>query len=198
MEILIIDNYDSFVYNIVGLMRDVAKRPGMESLAWRVVRNDVATDEDVESCDAIVLSPGPGLPSEAGRMMELLGRYAGKRPIFGVCLGFQAIACHFGATLRNLPMPRHGHRSELRAIDERDPIVGMLAAAAPVVGRYHSWVVDRGSLPECLVATSEDEDGNIMSLRHVELPIFGTQFHPESMISDCGLRIMENFLRLSL
>ena len=194
MRVLVIDNHDSFVYNIVGLLRNIRRRPDFYDLEWEVMLNDVVGLSDVAAYDAVILSPGPGIPSEAGAMMEILDMYAGVKPFFGVCLGFQAIAERFGARLDCLPSPRHGHLSRLCRIDPNDPVVGSLAETGAGVGRYHSWVVDPQSLPSCLVATSYDEDGNLMSLRHGDYPVAGTQFHPESFMSDCGERILSSFL----
>lgn len=197
MRILIVDNQDSFVYNIVGLLRKLRKQEFFAGLEWDVEPNDRVDPAVAASYDAVILSPGPGLPCEAGRLCSVISECAGRVPLFGVCLGFQAIAEHFGGRLCRLPSPRHGHRSRLCRVDPRDPAVGFLAGGSTSVGRYHSWVVDPSSLPEDLVATSYDEEGHIMSLRHRRLPVFGTQFHPESVISDCGERIMGAFLRFS-
>lgn len=196
MRILIIDNYDSFVHNIVGLLRELRDRRGFNGLEWERVYNDRVEMEAVGEYDALILSPGPGIPKEAGAMPELLHRHASRLPVLGVCLGFQAIAERFGAELRQLPIPRHGHPTRLCHMDPEDPLVGSLAnhTPPPTVGRYHSWVVDSNTLPPELTATSFDEEGNIMSFRHRNLPVFGTQFHPESIITDCGGEILANFL----
>lgn len=195
MLILVIDNHDSFVYNIVGLLRQVRDHGDFPDLEWDVRMNDDVDVQEVERYDAVILSPGPGVPSEAGMMMEIIDRYVRYKPFLGVCLGFQAIAEYFGAALRLLAVPRHGHMSGLCLIDHDDPLVGHLHSTAPMVGRYHSWIVAPESLPSCLVPTSYDEEGNIMSLRHRDLPVFGTQFHPESVISDCGESLLSAFLR---
>lgn len=197
LRILIIDNYDSFVYNIIGLLGEIQSRGVVPDFEWRVVMNDAVDIKEAGEYDAIILSPGPGVPQEAGRMTEVLDKYVRCKPVFGVCLGFQGIAEYFGARLRQLPYPRHGHLSRLQDVDESDPLMGSLASGSAVVGRYHSWVVDEQTLPQELAATSFDEDGNLMSLRHRELPVFGTQFHPESIISDCGDRILEAFLKIA-
>lgn len=197
MRVLIIDNRDSFVHNICGLLESVGKDNPDYCLEWDIVGCDYIDIESVHNYDAVILSPGPGIPSEAGRLMDMVKACAGRVPMLGICLGMQAIAEIYGGTLRQLEFPRHGHKSFLKCVDPADPIVGNLARRRTAVGRYHSWVVDLESLPDCLVASSFDEEGNIMSLRHRILPIFATQFHPESIISDCGLEIMEAFLEVA-
>ncbi len=196
MRILVIDNYDSFVCNIVGLLETIRRDGIFARLEWDVSMNDAVDIRNIGSYDAIIFSPGPGIPREAGAMMEILEQYADRIPMFGICLGFQAIAEHFGAQLRHLPHPRHGHPSQLRRIDANDPVIGSLAGKRPTVGRYHSWAVDAESLPARLIATSFDEEGNPMSFRHRDLLVFGTQFHPESIITDCGKQLLTSFLRL--
>lgn len=198
MRVLVIDNHDSFVHNIIGLLQELRSNDDRFSgLQWDIVLNDDAAPARALLYDALILSPGPGLPCEAGRLMETVKACAGRIPMLGICLGFQAIAENFGATLRRLPSPRHGHPSRLTRIDKEDPLAGSLADASPVVGRYHSWVVDTATLPSELAATSFDEEGNLMSLRHRELPVFGTQFHPESVITDCGRPLLAAFLALA-
>ena len=198
MKILLIDNYDSFVYNIVGLLQRC--RCEYPDLEWDVVMNDEVSPCDAERYDAIILSPGPGLPSESGRLSEMIRHCAAIHPMLGVCLGCQAIAEVFGSSLRQLDMPRHGHCSILRDVDADDPIVGFCYDGNGIVGRYHSWVIDESSLNRDvpMVISSRDEEGNIMSVRHRSLPIFGVQFHPESIITNCGERMLKNFLALSM
>lgn len=197
MRVLIIDNHDSFVYNIVGLLENIRRQSDFAGMEWMRVLNDDVSPESALDYDAIILSPGPGLPCEAGYLMPTLAECADRRPIFGICLGFQAIARHFGASLMRLPLPRHGHPGRLVAVDPHDPVIGCLAGEEHIIGRYHSWIVDPQSLPPSLIPSSYDDEGNVMSLRHRELPIFGTQFHPESIITDCGERIMTAFLHLA-
>lgn len=196
MRLLVIDNHDSFVYNIIGLLEKIRKDGMFPGLEWEVVANDVIDPATAGSYAAMILSPGPGIPREAGNLMELLDIRRVGFPVFGVCLGFQAIAEHYGASLVNMPCPLHGHMSYLKNVDRADPVVGMLAGSEACVGRYHSWVVEPSSLPSSLMATSYDEEGNIMSLRHKSQPVFGTQFHPESIITNCGRKIMEAFIRI--
>ena len=197
MKILVIDNYDSFVYNIIGLLeRCRCDYPGLE---WDVVRSDVVSLCDAERYDAVILSPGPGIPSEAGRLMSLIRRCAASRPVLGICLGCQAIAEVFGCQLRRLGLPRHGHRTTLTDVDAADPVVGFCAdGRSGVVGRYHSWVIDELSMGDDvpLIISSRDEDGNIMSIRHRTLPVYGLQFHPESIMTTCGDRMLHNFLEI--
>lgn len=214
MKILLVDNYDSFVYNIVGLLQ--RSRDSFPDLEWEVVRNDRIPLDDVGKYDALILSPGPGIPEEAGCLLPLIRRYGGIVPILGVCLGFQAIGEVYGCRLLRLDAPRHGHRSVLQDVDAEDPVVGfccrergvndchdeegaIISGEIGVVGRYHSWVIDEATLDSSspLKVTSRDEDGNIMSIRHTRYPVFGLQFHPESIITTNGLRLLTNFLRLA-
>lgn len=193
MKLLVIDNHDSFVCNIIGLLRECAGELA-EEVTWTIVRNDITRPDLLHSCDALILSPGPGLPSEAGSLMETIRISLPDKPILGICLGCQAIAEYFGAGLRRLDKPRHGHPSVLKEIDTSDPLVGNLREGKSQIGRYHSWVIDETTLPPELAVTSRDADGLIMSIRHRQLPLFGTQFHPESIISSDGKKIMHNFL----
>lgn len=188
-KLLVIDNYDSFVFNIVQLLRESAAAPGFE-----VVRNDQIPLEHLEGYGGILLSPGPGLPSEAGDLMRLIHICRHSHPMLGICLGHQALAEAFGSALYQLPRPLHGHRTELKITDRADPLFAGLAGRRLLVGRYHSWVVDPATLPSELVASSCDEEGHIMSFYHRTLPIHGLQFHPESYISNCGKELLENWL----
>ena len=194
MNILIIDNYDSFVYNIVGLLQRERAAAGGIRPDWDVVRNDVIPFGSLDRYDAIILSPGPGVPGEAGGLMRLVAE-ASHVPMLGICLGHQAIAQHYGARLCQLAHPRHGHPSVLTDIDPADPLIGRCGDGRGVtVGRYHSWTVDETSLPSCLHVTSRDEEGHIMSMRHESLPTFGVQFHPESVITTCGRELLHDFI----
>lgn len=193
MRIELIDNHDSFVYNIVGLLERIKQEDAFGSLTWHISRNDVIPVDAIDEANAVILSPGPGLPSEAGVLAEIVNRYAESKPMFGICLGFQAIAEHFGGILVHFDHARHGHKSYLCDIDESDAVMGCLSGTFPTVGRYHSWGVEKESLPDSLVATSVDEEGNLMSLRHRTLPLYATQFHPESYISECGIMILRSF-----
>lgn len=189
-KMLIVDNYDSFVYNIVQLLREASGAP-----AFDVVRNDRLDFRRLEEYGGILLSPGPGLPEEAGDLLALVERCRASHPMLGVCLGHQAIAVSFGASLQNLAHPLHGHPTVLQNVAADDPLLAGLPERA-TVGRYHSWVVEASTLPAALAVTSVDEEGHIMSFRHTSLPLHGVQFHPESCISDCGRRILENWLAI--
>lgn len=187
MKIAVIDNYDSFTYNLVHLVRrlgaDVAVR-----------RNDQFDIADIEPYDKIILSPGPGVPSEAGLLMDVIRAYAGRKPILGVCLGHQAIGEVFGARLENLKEVYHGVATPI-TIDTTEPLFHGLPRRIDV-GRYHSWVVSREGFPECLSVTAESDDGNIMALRHKEYDVRGIQFHPESVLTPDGAAIVRNWLNL--
>ena len=185
MRIVIIDNYDSFTYNL----SHIVKEQGCEV---SVVRNDEFEMESLSAFDKIILSPGPGIPSEAGLLLEVIRRYAGKKPILGVCLGHQAIAEVFGGQLVNLSEVFHGVASTANIVVPDYLFEGLPEKIE--VGRYHSWVVDGDSLPECLEVTSVSEEGQVMSLRHKELDIRGLQFHPESVLTPEGKAMLRNWV----
>ncbi|MDE6533756.1 MAG: aminodeoxychorismate/anthranilate synthase component II [Muribaculaceae bacterium] len=186
MKLLILDNYDSFTYNIVHAVREAGVEP-------EVARNDMITLEDVARFDKIIISPGPGIPSQAGILPELLRTYSGSKPILGICLGHQAIGECFGATLENLEEVYHGVQTDTMVTAE-DYILEGMGDRFPV-GRYHSWVVGEKGFPDTLEVTSRDASGRIMSMRHKTLDIHGVQFHPESLLTPGGNVIIENFLR---
>ena len=185
MKILVFDNYDSFTYNIVHAVREL----GIEPVT---VRNDRIKLPDVARFDKIIISPGPGIPQEAGLLPDLLREYADTKPILGVCLGHQAIAERFGATLSNLSEVFHGVQTDI-SVTAPDYILEGMGERFPV-GRYHSWVVSDEGLPDCLQVTSRSDDGSIMSLRHTSLDVHGVQFHPESLLTPGGIKIISNFL----
>lgn len=185
MKLLILDNYDSFTYNIVLAVRELGFEP-------TVVRNDKITLQEVDEFDKIIISPGPGIPSEAGILPELLREYAGRKPIFGICLGEQAIGECFGAKLENLEDVYHGVQTPVHVTAD-DYLLDGMGKEFPV-GRYHSWIVSEDNLPECLVVTSRDGNGKIMSIRHKDLDVHGVQFHPESLLTPDGIKIISNFL----
>ena len=185
MKLLILDNYDSFTYNIVHAVRELGVEP-------TVRRNDRITLDEVDAFDKIIISPGPGIPSEAGILPQLLERYAESKPILGVCLGHQAIGERFGARLRNLPQVYHGIRSTI-TVTVPDYIFAGLPEHLEV-GRYHSWVVDSKGLPDCLEVTAVSPDGEIMAMRHRTLDVRGVQFHPESILTPQGLTIIKNWI----
>ena len=184
-NIVIIDNYDSFTYNLSHVVKELGA-------TVTVYRNDQFTLPQLEAFDKIILSPGPGIPSEAGLLLDVIRTYAQHKPILGVCLGHQAIAEAFGGTLTNLSDVFHGVATPaLITIDD------YLFEGLPrtiEVGRYHSWVADSRSLPACLEPTSVSDEGYIMSLRHRELDIRGIQFHPESVLTPDGKTILNNWL----
>ncbi len=186
MKTVIIDNYDSFTYNLSHLLKEL----GAEVT---VVRNDKFKMEDLEAFDKIILSPGPGIPSEAGLLLDVIHAYAGKKPILGVCLGHQAIGEAFGARLENLSEVYHGVQTEGTQLGNDYIFRGLPERIA--MGRYHSWVVARDSVPECLEVTATSDDGEIMAMRHRTYDIHGIQFHPESVLTPDGRVIVENFLK---
>lgn len=186
MKIVIIDNYDSFTYNLSHLLKEL----GAEV---EVVRNDKFELKDLEQYDKIVLSPGPGIPSEAGLLLHVIRTYAGRKPILGVCLGHQAIGEVFGASLENLKEVYHGVQTEGTQLGN-DYIFDGLPERV-MMGRYHSWVVAKDSVPECLEVTAMSDDGEIMAMRHRQYDIHGIQFHPESVLTPEGKTIVGNFLK---
>lgn len=185
IKTVIIDNYDSFTYNLSHLLKELGADV-------TVVRNDRFRLEDLEQYDRIVLSPGPGIPSEAGLMPQVIKSYAGRKPILGICLGHQAIGEAFGARLLNIGNVVHGVATPAH-ITVQDYLFKGLPKDIEV-GRYHSWVVDDKELPQCLEVTSRSDDGYIMSLRHREFDIRGIQFHPESVLTPQGKTIINNWL----
>lgn len=185
-KVLVIDNYDSFTYNLVHLINEI----GFEVDVWR---NDKFALEDVAAYDKILLSPGPGVPDEAGLLIDVIKTYAATKSIFGVCLGQQAIAEAFGGKLLNLGRPMHGISTPIKILDQ-DELTFAGCTDGIGVGRYHSWVVDGDDLPECLKVTAVDKDGQIMALRHQTLDVRGVQFHPESVLTADGKQMIKNWL----
>lgn len=185
MKICIIDNYDSFTYNLAHLVKQL----GAEVT---VLRNDRFTLPELEPYDKLILSPGPGIPSEAGLLLDVIHYYAGRKPMLGVCLGEQAIGEAFGGRLTNLSEVFHGVQTPVGIVAE-DPLFEGLPREIPV-GRYHSWVVDRVQFPDCLEVTALSKEGLIMALRHRQYPIHGIQFHPESVLTPQGEAMMSNWL----
>ncbi len=185
MKIAIIDNYDSFTYNLSHLVRQL----GVEVTVYR---NDLFQMSQLQSFDKIILSPGPGIPSEAGLLLSVIDNYASSKPILGVCLGHQAIGQHFGAQILNLSSVFHGVATPC-TITQPDYLFDSLPQTIEV-GRYHSWVVDAQSLPSCLQPTSLSPEGYIMSLRHRQYDVRGIQFHPESVLTPKGEQIIHNWL----
>ena len=185
--ILIIDNYDSFTYNLVHLVNEL----GLQCEVWR---NDKFALSDVDAFDKIILSPGPGIPSEAGLLLEVIEKYAPTKSIFGVCLGQQAIAEVFGGSLYNLSQPMHGIATPIKVTDRQEELFKGLPDSFKV-GRYHSWVVSNEDLPQTLQITAiDEEDNSIMALAHREYDVRGVQFHPESILTEYGKEMMHNWL----
>ncbi len=188
-KIVLIDNYDSFTYNLVHLIREVTDNP------VTVLKNDAFVLSDLEPYDYIVLSPGPGLPDEAGLLKEVIRHFYTSKKILGVCLGLQAIGEVFGATLKNLSQVFHGMKTNVHCTSSFDPIFDGIGNAFEA-GRYHSWVIDSTTLPDDLVITAIDAENEIMAIRHSTYPVFGVQFHPESYMTSKGKRMIENFLSI--
>ena len=187
MKIVIIDNYDSFTYNLAHLVKEL----GTEVT---VLRNDQFLLDDLEAYHKIILSPGAGIPCEAGLLMDVIRHYANRKPILGVCLGHQAIGEVFGARLENLSDVFHGVATPCRIVSD-DPIFSGLPTNI-TVGRYHSWVVSRNGLPDCLEVTAVSDEGQIMALKHKTLNVRGIQFHPESVLTPDGKKMLRNWMFL--
>ena len=187
MKILVLDNYDSFTYNLVQMIEQIV---GEEI---DVIRNDQIPLEDIEKYDKIILSPGPGIPEEAGILLDVITKYAPTKSIFGVCLGQQAIAEAFGGSLINLSEIYHGVATESKQVKEHQ-IFNNLPENLEV-GRYHSWAVNPEDFPEELEITSVDNSGMIMSLKHKTYDVHAVQYHPESILTPDGKQILENFLK---
>lgn len=186
MKILVFDNYDSFTYNLVHLVEKITNQK------VTVVRNDQITLEEVAEYDKIILSPGPGIPSEAGMLLPLIKQYAASKSILGVCLGHQAIGEAFGATLENLTTVYHGVATPIK-IDNTNYLFNGLEDSVEV-GRYHSWVIASKDLPDVLKVTATDENGLIMAIEHTVYDVCGVQFHPESVLTPSGETVIKNWL----
>jgi len=189
--ILMIDNYDSFTYNLVQYLREMHSEV-------EVHRNDVITVDELmkKDLEAIVISPGPGRPEDAGISMDVINAFAGKVPILGVCLGHQSIGMCFGAKVIHAKKLMHGKTSDVTCDGEY--IFNNLGSRPLKAMRYHSLAIDRETLPECLIITAETtDDGEIMGIRHREMPVYGIQFHPESIMTPTGKRLLRNFLKLA-
>ena len=185
MKIVIIDNYDSFTYNLSHLVKEL----GAEVTVYR---NDQFKLEQLEQFSKIILSPGPGIPSEAGLLLDVIREYAGKKPILGVCLGHQAIGEVFGGKLENLSDVFHGVATEGTQFGNDEIFFGLPRRIT--MGRYHSWVVSKDGFPDCLEITAESDEGQIMALKHKTLNVRGIQFHPESVLTPEGKIMIQNFL----
>ena len=187
-RILVIDNYDSFTYNLVHYLEDL-------DCEVTVLRNDELIIEDVEDFDKVLLSPGPGLPADAGLLEAIIKQYASSKSILGICLGQQAIGEVFGGSLINLETVYHGVATTIRVVAEDEPLFNGLGKEMPV-GRYHSWSVATTNFPEALEITSVDKNGQVMSLRHKIYDVRGVQFHPESILTPNGKKMLENWVNL--
>ncbi len=187
MQILIIDNYDSFTYNLVHYINELV------DVQVDVARNDKISIEEIEKYSHILLSPGPGIPDEAGILKDVIRKYAPTKSIFGVCLGMQAIGEVFGGQLINLDKVYHGVAMPANIIS-KDEILFQGIPGRIQVGRYHSWVINSENLPDSLIITATDDDGRLMALRHKEYNVRGVQFHPESILTEYGMKMIENWL----
>ncbi|NOU60764.1 anthranilate synthase component II [Marinifilum caeruleilacunae] len=186
MRIAIIDNYDSFTYNLSHIVEQYCDE-------CIVMRNDKLDWEELKTCDKIIFSPGPGLPSEVKVMGEILNRYAGKKAILGVCLGMQYIAEYYGAKIFNLPDIVHGVPKTTLIVESSEVLFKNISERF-LSGRYHSWAVSRKNFPNSLLITSTDEEDVIMSIRHKELDLCGVQFHPESIMTENGNLMLKNWI----
>lgn len=189
MKLLVLDNYDSFTYNLVQYIQEISGND------IDVIRNDQITVAEVSKYDAIILSPGPGLPKDAGIMPELITEYADSKAILGVCLGHQAIGEAFGGEIYNLSQVYHGIETPMR-ITKPDMLFENIPDTFNA-GRYHSWSVRKENLPDCLEVTAEAEDGTIMAMRHKSYNVRGVQFHPESVMTEHGKQMLRNWLHRS-
>ncbi|MCF3650764.1 anthranilate synthase component II [Synoicihabitans lomoniglobus] len=187
--LLVIDNYDSFTFNLVQYF-------GQLGVEQRVFRNDEITPAEALALkpERVMISPGPCSPREAGVSLDMIAAFAGKVPLFGVCLGHQSIGQHFGGNIVRAERLMHGKTSPIQHRDT-DVFAGLPQGFAAT--RYHSLLIERASLPDCLEITAETAEGEIMGIRHQTLPIWGVQFHPESIATESGMQILENFLRLN-
>lgn len=186
-KMVLIDNYDSFTFNLVHYLEEL-------DCNVVVLRNDEFEIEELQSFDAIILSPGPGIPSESGLLLEVIKTYASTKKILGICLGHQAIGEVFGATLLNLDSVFHGVSTKINITDTTETLFSNLPQQIEV-GRYHSWAINPTNLPEVLEVTSESENGEIMSIRHKNFNVKGVQFHPESILTPSGKTILANWIQ---
>jgi len=190
-KILVLDNYDSFTYNLVHYIESNGE------YEVDVYRNDKISIDAIESYSTLILSPGPGLPIDAGILTEVIKQYASSKKILGVCLGMQAIGEVFGGQLENLSQVYHGVSTQLNIIDTDDLLYVDLPQSFQV-GRYHSWILSNENFPKELMITAKDENGQIMSIRHAEYNLYGVQFHPESILTEHGKSLINNFLSIPL
>lgn len=187
MKILVLDNYDSFTYNLVHLLKELTKG------SVDVFRNDEIALDEIEKYDKILISPGPGVPDQAGITKKMITRFAKSKSIFGVCLGCQAIGETFGGSLINLDTVYHGVETKIIVLDRNEKLFAEIPETF-TAGRYHSWVVNGNDLPPDLVITAKDEEGSVMALSHKTFDVRGVQFHPESVMTKYGRQIIKNWL----
>ncbi|MDG1433928.1 MAG: aminodeoxychorismate/anthranilate synthase component II [Saprospiraceae bacterium] len=190
MKVLMLDNYDSFTYNLVQYLEEIIDNK------IDVYRNDQITLKEVGAYDTIILSPGPGVPKDAGILMDVINEYATTKNIFGVCLGMQAIGESFGGGLANLEKVHHGVQTLIIKTEDEEPIFKDVPTAFEA-GRYHSWVVEKEKLPDCLQVTAIDKKGIVMAISHKEYNVRGVQFHPESVMTPDGKTMLRNFINYS-
>ncbi|CAN5315806.1 aminodeoxychorismate/anthranilate synthase component II [soil metagenome] len=188
MKLLVLDNYDSFTYNLVYILRELGLRPD-------VIRNDRISLDAVGQYDKIMLSPGPGIPSEAGIMQDLVREYGPTKSILGICLGHQGIGEVYGASLENLGDVLHGVAHRTTVVDRSEKLFADIPDEL-MVGRYHSWTVVPDSMPADLRITAVDEQGRVMGLSHRRFDVKGLQFHPESVLTENGVKMIENWLAM--
>jgi anthranilate synthase component 2 len=187
MRVIIIDNYDSFTYNLVQYIEEILFQE------IDVFRNDEIEIDALENYDAIIISPGPGIPSESGITKEIIEKYGPSKCIFGVCLGLQAITEVYGGEIYNLDTVFHGVSTQIEILDKSDIVFKNIESPFEA-GRYHSWAAQKSKMPADLIVTAVDEDGSIMALRHKTHQVFGVQFHPESIMTKVGKDLLKNFL----
>ncbi|RBW62452.1 aminodeoxychorismate/anthranilate synthase component II [Tenacibaculum sp. E3R01] len=187
MKILILDNYDSFTYNLVHMVEDITGQ------LPDVYRNDEIAIKDIEKYNVIILSPGPGIPNEAGILKEVIATYAGRIPIFGVCLGLQAITEVFGGQIENMGEVFHGVATEMKVVDSKATIFKGISEKFEAA-RYHSWIASKENFPRTIAITAVDEEGEIQAIQHKEFNVSAVQFHPESILTEVGEQIVRNFL----
>jgi anthranilate synthase component 2 len=187
MRVLLLDNYDSFTYNLAHILREI---PAIET---SIIKHDQLSVEEADAFDKIIISPGPGIPEEYPVVIDIIQHYFSVKPILGVCLGMQAIYEAFGGSLINLHRVHHGVSSQVTIVDERD-IVFQQVTSPFMAGRYHSWVCDPVTLPPALYITAKDATGSMMACRHGTFPLHGIQFHPESFLTPMGKKMIENFI----
>ncbi len=186
-HLLIVDNYDSFVYNLVQIVKK------NETCKYDIVKNDRIVLSDISRYDGILLSPGPGIPPEAGMLCRLIEISYESIPILGICLGHQAIAEVFGCKIVRLEKPLHGHLSPLFITDSEELLFRGMTNGS-LIGHYHSWIIDKKSIPQELITTAVDDKDNIMGIRHHRYPVRGLQFHPESFMTEEGVKIINNWI----